>query len=145
MKLKENQENDATSRYRTQFDNKNSMCMKQNSPTPNPLVHRAVDIRSVLTWTVQVNRTSWLRQNNDEKFCNISKKNAFLKQNHFIRIDELPYHSSLFYKLNFVSKRQFFINIGKYPWKFKKWTTKSLKGAYFFLIKDDFLYDMYFD
>ena len=37
-----------------------------------------------------------------------------------MRIDELPYHSSLFYKLNFVSRRQFFINIGKYPSKMQK-------------------------
>ena len=37
-----------------------------------------------------------------------------------MRIDELPYHSSLFYKLNFVTRRQFFINIGKYPSKMQK-------------------------
>ena len=37
-----------------------------------------------------------------------------------MRIDELPYHSSLFYKLNFVSRRQFFINIGKYLSKIQK-------------------------
>ena len=43
-----------------------------------------------------------------------------MKQNNFMRIDELPYHSSLFYKLNFVSRRQFFINIGKYPSKMQK-------------------------
>ena len=61
-----------------------------------------------------------------------------------MRIDELPYHSSLFYKLNFVSRRQFFINIGKNPQKCKKcemthfWATKSLKGGHFFLIKGDF-------
>ena len=48
------------------------------------------------------------------------QKYAFLKQNNFMRIDELPYHSSLFYKLNFVSRRQFFINIGKYPSKMQK-------------------------
>ena len=48
------------------------------------------------------------------------QKHAFLKQNNFMRIDELPYHSSLFYKLNFVSRRQFFINIGKYPSKMQK-------------------------
>ena len=35
--------------------------------------HIAVDIRSVITCTVQVNRTSWLRQKNDEKFCKITK------------------------------------------------------------------------
>ena len=43
-----------------------------------------------------------------------------MKQNNFMRIDELPYHFSLFYKLNFVSRRQFFINIGKYPSKMQK-------------------------
>ena len=48
------------------------------------------------------------------------QKYAFLKQNNFMRIDELPYQSSLFYKLNFVSRRQFFINIGKYPSKMQK-------------------------
>ena len=64
-------------------------------------------------------------------------------------IDELPYHSS--YNLNFVSRRQFFINIGKYPSKCKKcemthfWATKSLKGWHFFLIEDDFFEDLYFD
>ena len=29
--------------------------------------------RSVITCTVQMNRASWLRQNNDEKFCKITK------------------------------------------------------------------------
>ena len=48
------------------------------------------------------------------------QKYAFLKQNNFMRIDELPYHSSLFNKLNFVSRRQFSINIGKYPSKMQK-------------------------
>ena len=42
------------------------------------------------------------------------QKYAFLKPNSFMRIDELPYHSSFFYKL-FFSMRQLFINIGKYP------------------------------
>ena len=53
--------------------NKNSVCMELNSSTPIPLGHIAVDIRSVITCTLQVNRTSWLRQNNDEKFCKITK------------------------------------------------------------------------
>ena len=67
-----------------------------------------------------------------------------------MRIDELPYYSSLFYTLNFVSRRQFFINIGIYPSKCKKCemthfcTTKSIKGGHFFLIKDDFFEDLYF-
>ena len=92
---------------------KNSVCMERNSLTPNPLGHRAIDIMSVITCSVQVNRTSWLRQNDDEKFCKIIK--ICLKQYNLMRIDELPYHSSLFYKLNFVSRKQVFINIGKYP------------------------------
>ena len=29
-----------------------------------------------------------------------------------MRIDELPYHSSVFDKVNFVPRRQFFLNIG---------------------------------
>ena len=68
-----------------------------------------------------------------------------------MRIDELPHHSSFFYKLNFVSRMQFFINIGKYPLKCKKdemthfWTTQSLKGGHFSLIKDDFFEDVYFN
>ena len=78
-------------------------------------------------------------------------RTSWLKQNNFMRIDELPYHSSLFYQLNFVSRRQFFINIGKYPLKCKKcemthfWATQSLKGGDFYLIKYDFLEDLYFD
>ena len=65
------------------------------------------------------------------------------------RNNELPYHSSIFYKLYFVSSRQFFIKIGKYPLKCKKcemthfWTTKSLKGGHFSIIKD--FEDLYFD
>ena len=69
---------------------------------------------SVIACTVQVNRTSWLRQTTTIIFVKLQKY-ALLKQNNFMRIDELPHHSSLFYKLNFVSRRQFFINIGKYP------------------------------
>ena len=67
-----------------------------------------------------------------------------------MRIDELPHHSSLSYKLNFVSRRQFFIIIGKYLSKCKKCemthfcTTKSLKGWLFFLIIDDFFEDLHF-
>ena len=54
-------------------NNLNSVCMERNSSTPIPLGHSAVDIRSGITCTVQVNRTSWLRQNNDEKFGKITK------------------------------------------------------------------------
>ena len=130
--------------------NKNSVCMERNSSTPLPLGHIAVDIRSVITCTVQVNRTRWLRQNNDEKSCKITKI-CLLETNNFMRIDELPYHSSLFYKLNFVSRRQFFINIGKYPSKMQKRRNdpflgnKIFKRRALFLIKDDFFEDLYFD
>ena len=72
MKLKEKQEKKPHPGIEPEF-NKNSVCMERNSSTPIPLGHIAVDIRSVITCTVQVNRTSWLRQNNDEKFCKITK------------------------------------------------------------------------
>ena len=49
------------------------VCMERNSSTPIPLGHIAIYIRSVITCTVQVNRKSWLRQNNDEKFGKITK------------------------------------------------------------------------
>ena len=74
-----------------------------------------------------------------------------MKQNIFMCIDELPYHSSPFYKLNFVSWKQFFINIGKYPSKMQKvgndplLDNKIFKMRAFFLIKDDFFEDLYFD
>ena len=42
------------------------------------------------------------------------QKYAFLKQNCVKRIDEVPYHSSFFYKLNFVLRRQFFMSMGEY-------------------------------
>ena len=71
MKLKENQEK--KSHGIEPELNINSVCMEWNSSTPIPLGHIAVDISSVITCTVQVNRTSWLRQNNDEKFCKITK------------------------------------------------------------------------
>ena len=72
MTLKENQEKKPHPGIEPEF-NKNSVCMERNSSTPIPLGHIAVDIRSVITRIVQVNRTSWLRQNNDEKFCKITK------------------------------------------------------------------------
>ena len=72
IKLKENQEKKTHPGIEPEF-NKNSVCMERNSSTPMPLGHIAVDVRSVNTCTVQVNRTSWLRQNNDEKFCKITK------------------------------------------------------------------------
>ena len=72
MKLKENQEKKPHPGIEPEFY-KSSVCMERNSSTPIPLGHIAVDIRSVITCTVQENRTSWLRQNNDEKFCKITK------------------------------------------------------------------------
>ena len=76
MKLKENQEKNATAVYRTRngMHNKNSMCMARNGPLPKPLGHRDIDIAErYITCTVQVNRTSWLRRNNNENFCKITK------------------------------------------------------------------------
>ena len=73
MKLKENQEKKSSIPVSNPHRNKNSVCMEWNSSTPIPLGHIAVDIRSVITCTVQVNRKSWLRENNDEKFCKITK------------------------------------------------------------------------
>ena len=63
-------------------------------------------------------------------------------------IDELQYHSSLFYKLNFVSIRQFLINM-KIPLKNAKsendhlLDNKIFKRRALFLIKDDFFEDLY--
>ena len=71
-KLKENQEKKPHPGIEPEF-NKISVCMERNSSTPIPLGRTAVDIRSVITCTVQVDRTSWLRQNNDEKFGKITK------------------------------------------------------------------------
>ena len=72
MKLKENQAKKSHIPV-SNPNNKSSVCMERNSSTPIPLGHIAVDISSVITCTVQVNRTSWLRENNDEKFCKITK------------------------------------------------------------------------
>ena len=83
---------------------------------PNPLSRLVFDIqeRYNLYSTSEPDKLGASKQN--EKFCKITKYALkLLKQNSFIRIDELLYHSSFSYKLNFVSKRQFFINIGKYP------------------------------
>ena len=101
MKLKENQEKSATSRYRTRMHNTNSVCMERNSPMPQPLDNRAIDI------TERYNFHSTSTSDPDKLiltriFVKLQKY-AFLKQNNFMRIDELPYHSSLFYQLNFVS------------------------------------------
>ena len=72
MKLKETQGKKPHPGIEPEF-NKSSVCMERNSSTPIPLGHIAVDITSVITCTVQVNRRSWLRQNNDGKFCKITK------------------------------------------------------------------------
>ena len=71
--LKENQEKKSHIPVSNPHRSKSSVCMERNSSTPIPLGHIAVDIRSVITCTVQVNWTSWLRENNDEKFCKITK------------------------------------------------------------------------
>ena len=110
------------SRYRTRMHNKNSMCMERNRPSRKPLTlgYRAIDIteRYYLYSTNDPNKLV-ASERLQELFFKLQKY-VFLKQNNFMRIDELPHHSSLFYKLNFVSRRQFFINIGKYPSKMQK-------------------------
>ena len=74
MKLKKNQEKNVTYQYRTRMHNKNSACMERNSPTQKPFGYLAVDITErYITCTVQVTQTSWLRQNNNENFCKITK------------------------------------------------------------------------
>ena len=73
MQLKENQEEKKPHPGIEPEFNKTSVCMERNSSTPIPLGHIAVDIRSVITCTVQVNRASWLRKTNDEKVCKITK------------------------------------------------------------------------
>ena len=78
MKLKENQEKTCHIAV-SNPNNKNKVCMERNSSTSTSLGHSAVDVRRVITCKVQVNRTSWLRQNN-EKFCKLQTY-AFLKQN----------------------------------------------------------------
>ena len=93
--------------------------MEWNSLTPKPLGHSAVDFKGVITCTVQGNRTSKLRQKTMRNFVKLQKY-AFLKQNNCMRIDELPYNFSFFNNLNFVSRRQFFVNAGKYPSKMQK-------------------------
>ena len=91
MKLKENQEKKPHPGIEPEF-NKNSVCMERNSSTPIPLGHIAVDTRSIITCTVQVGFVKTTTRN----FVKLQKY-AFCKQNNFMRIDELPYHSSLFY------------------------------------------------
>ena len=115
MKLKEIQEKSVTLRYRTRSHNKNSVCMERNSPTSNPLGHIFFDIpeRYNLYSTSEPEKLV-AKKTKTRNFVKLQIY-AFLKQNTFLRIDELPYHSSFFCKLNFVSRRQFFINIGKYP------------------------------
>ena len=75
MKLKENQEKKPHPGIEPEF-NKNSMCMERNSSTPIPLGHIAGQVGSVKTTT--------------RKFVKLQKY-AFLKQNNFMRIDELLY------------------------------------------------------
>ena len=149
IKLKENQEKKCLVSV-SNPNNKNSVCFERNSSTPIPLGHSVVDIKSVITCTEQMNRTSWLRENNDEKFGKITKicllETKYLYAFWCITISLFP-----FYKLNFVSRRQFFINIGKYPSKMQKVRhgpflgNKIFKRRALFLIKDDFFEDLYFD
>ena len=132
MKLKKSKKKSATLRYRTRMPNKNSLCAR--SGTVQNLTHSATlssISRSVITCTVQVNRTSWLRKNNDEKFCKITKI-CLLETNSFMCIDKLPYPSSFFFYLNCVSRRQFFINIGNTP-KMQKVRNDRLLDYNFFI------------
>ena len=113
MKLKENQEKKPHPGIEPEFNK--TRCAR--SGTVQRRYHSATlpSISEVLLlvqykWTGQVGCVKTKTRN----FVKLQKY-VFLKQNNFMRIDELPYHSSLFYKLIFVSRRQFFINIGKYP------------------------------
>ena len=62
--------------------NKNSVCMERNSSTPIPLGHIAVDIRSVVTCTVQV-----------KAICAAQKWPPFLNWSNpcFFYFDTIPY------------------------------------------------------
>ena len=119
MKLKENHENVSHPGIEPACITKTQCAwsgtvQRRNHPATEPSISP-----SVITCTVQVTRTSWLRQTTTRIFVKLQKY-VFLKQSNFMRIDELPHHSSLFSKLNFVSSRQFFINIGIYPPKMQK-------------------------
>ena len=65
----------ATAVYRTRngMHNKNSMCMERNGPLPKHSATEPSISPSVITCTVQVNRKSWLRRNNNGNFCKITK------------------------------------------------------------------------
>ena len=108
MKLKENQEKKPHPGIVPEF-NKDSVCMERNSSATLPSISEAL-LLVQYKWTRQVGCVKTTTRNSVKL-----KKYAFLKQNNFMRIDKLPYHSSLSYKLNFVSRRQFSINNGKYP------------------------------
>ena len=122
MKLKENQEKKMPHPgiEPELWNNKNSVYMERNSSTPIPLGYncRRYDKCYNLYSTSEPDDVGCVKTTT-RNFVKLQKY-AFLKQNNFMRIDELPYLSSLFYKLNFVSRRQFFINIGKYPSKMQK-------------------------
>ena len=66
MKLKENQEKSATSVYRTHMHNK-TQCAWSGTVQCRNLSTTELSI------SPSVNRTSWLRQNNNENFCKITK------------------------------------------------------------------------
>ena len=69
MKPMENQKRkNATSRYRNHITK--TQCAR--SEKVHRQTHSTTEPSSVLTCTVQVNQTSCLHQNNDEKFCKIT-------------------------------------------------------------------------
>ena len=72
MKLKGNQENNATSRYQTHITK--TQCAQSGTVQhqTDSATETSISL-SIVTCTVQVNWTSLLRQNNDEKFCKITK------------------------------------------------------------------------
>ena len=75
MKLKENQEKSATSVYRTRngMHNKAQCAWSGTVHCRNLSATEPSISPSVITCTVQVNRTSWLRRNNNENFCEVTK------------------------------------------------------------------------
>ena len=96
MKLKENQEKQVPhSGIEPTCITKTQCAWSRTVQCRNLLATEPTTSPRIITFTVQVNRTSWLRKNNNESFWKLQKY-VFLKQNNFMRIDELPYHSSIF-------------------------------------------------
>ena len=83
-------EKKATSRYRTRHRNKNSVCMERNISTPittRPHCRRYHKCYNLYNkWTGQVGCEKTTTRN----FVKLQKY-AFLKQNNFMHIDELPF------------------------------------------------------